>query len=150
MISKILSKLTAALFVLVLSFSVHAADQATPEDAKALSEKAAAFIKENGIDAAKAAFQTPGAPWHDRDLYVFVFNHQGITVIHGAKESLVGRNLTKLRDVDGKLFLKEIVSVADKGWVDYKWQNPVTNKVAAKTSYVINDGKYNIGVGAYK
>ena len=150
MITEILRKLTPALFVLFLSFSAHAADQATPDEAKAMCEKAAAFIADNGIDAAKTAFHTPGAPWHDRDLYFFVFAPSGITIIHGAKESLVGRDLTKLRDVDGKLFLKEIVSVADKGWVDYKWQNPVTNKVAAKTSYVINDGKYIIGVGAYK
>jgi cytochrome c len=52
--------------------------------------------------------------------------------------------------VDGKLFLQEIISVADKGWVDYKWQNPVSNKVEEKASYVINTGEYIVGVGAYK
>lgn len=145
------SKFLLAFFCITfLSLSAQAADRGTPDEAKAMCEKAAAFINENGLEAAKTAFQTAGAPWHDRDLYVFVFDQKGITLAHGAKESLVGRDLTKLRDVDGKLFLKEIVSVQDKGWVDYKWQNPVTNKVEPKTSYVINTGDYIVGVGAYK
>ncbi|NVK19736.1 MAG: cache domain-containing protein [Methylocystaceae bacterium] len=150
MLQKASKFLFALLCITFLSVNAQATDRATPDEAKQLCEKAAAFLKENGIEASKAAFHAPGAPWHDRDLYVFVFNPEGITLIHGAKDALVGRDLTKLRDVDGKLFLKEIVSVQDKGWVDYKWQNPVTNKVEAKTSYVINTGDYVVGVGAYK
>lgn len=150
MFYKISRTLLVAFSLVILSFTAQANDRGTTEEAKAMCEKAAAFLVENGIEKAKEAFQAPGAPWHDRDLYVFVFEPKGITVIHGAKASLVGRDLTKLRDVDGKLFLQEIISVADKGWVDYKWQNPVSNKVEEKASYVINTGEYIVGVGAYK
>ena len=150
MLKKTSKILLTFLCITFLSLSAQASERGTPDEAKAMCEKAAALVKEQGLDAAKAAFHTPGAPWHDRDLYVFVFDQKGITLAHGAKEALVGRDLTNLRDVDGKLFLKEIVSVQDKGWVDYKWQNPVTNKVEPKTSYVINTGEYIVGVGAYK
>jgi signal transduction histidine kinase len=150
MANKISQTLVVLFGVFVFSISANASERGTVEEAKAMCEKAAAYLVEHGIDKAKEAFHTPGAPWHDRDLYVFVFNPEGITVAHGAKAALVGRDLTKLRDVDGKLFLQEIVSVADKGWVDYKWQNPVSNKVEPKASYVINTGEYIVGVGAYK
>ncbi len=150
MLNKISKILFVALGVIAFSYSAQAEERGTPDEAKAMCEKAAAFLNENGIEKSIEAFHTPGAPWHDRDLYVFVFDQKGMTIAHGAKAALVGRDLTKLRDVDGKLFLKEIISVADKGWVDYKWQNPVTNKVEPKTSYVINTGEYVLGVGAYK
>jgi cytochrome c len=86
MITKTLHKFYLVLFIFMLSISVHASDVALPDDAKAMCEKAATFIKENGIEAAKTAFQTPGAPWHDRDLYVFIFDKTGVMIAHGAKE----------------------------------------------------------------
>lgn len=150
MFNRIFRSLIIIVGLTVITSGVRAEDRASLDEAQAMCEKAAAYLKENGIDAARDAFHAPGAPWHDRDLYVFVFEPGGVTVAHGAKEALVGRDLTKLRDVDGKLFLQEIISVADRGWVEYKWQNPVSKKVEAKASYVINTGDYIVGVGAYK
>jgi hypothetical protein len=36
------------------------------------------------------------------------------------------------------------------GWVDYKWPNPITNKIEDKSSYVEKMGDYFVGVGIYK
>jgi signal transduction histidine kinase len=37
------------------------------------------------------------------------------------------------------------------GWVDYKWPNPITNKIEDKTSYVERMGtNYFVGVGVYR
>jgi len=127
-----------------------AADFASQDEAKAMAEKAAAHIQSAGLDIAVKDFMTDGGEWHDRDLYVFVFDKAGITISHGAKAALVGRDLTGLRDVDGKQFIQEFLKVSDAQWVDYKWQNPTTNAVEPKSSYIIRVGEHLVGVGAYK
>lgn len=36
------------------------------------------------------------------------------------------------------------------GWIDYKWPNPLTNKIEDKSSYVEKMGDYFVDVGVYK
>ncbi|MBO6562586.1 MAG: cache domain-containing protein [Nisaea sp.] len=140
----------AVAMLFTVATAASAADYATQDEAKAMAEKAAAHVKSAGMETAIKDFMTPGGQWHDRDLYVFVFDAKGTTIAHGAKASLVGRDLTGLRDVDGKQFIKEFLTVSDAGWVDYKWQNPTTNAVEPKSSYIIKVGTDLVGVGAYK
>lgn len=140
----------AATMLFTASMSATAADFASETEAKAMAEKAAAHVKSAGVATAIKDFMTPGGDWHDRDLYVFVFDLKGVTIAHGAKASLVGRDLTGLRDVDGKQFIKEFLKVEDASWIDYKWQNPTTKAVEPKTSYVIRVADNIVGVGAYK
>ena len=137
-------------FVFAATGVAQANERGTPAEAKAMAEQAAKAIESKGIDAAVATFQAPGGAFHDRDLYVFVFNKDGVTKAHGAKASLVGRNMMGLRDVDGKQIVKEFLKVSGTGWVDYKWQHPKTKKIENKTSYIIKVGDYWVGVGAYK
>ena len=35
------------------------------------------------------------------------------------------------------------------GWVDYKWPNPLSNKIEDKSSYIERMGDYFVGVGVY-
>ncbi len=140
----------AAALVFASATSSFASEYGTPNEAKAMAEKAASHIQSAGLETANKDFMTPGGDWHDRDLYVFVFDSKGFALAHGAKAALVGRDLSGLRDVDGKFLTKEIIAVSDKGWVDYKWQNPKSNAVEPKTSYVIRIGDNVVGVGAYK
>ncbi|WP_193170908.1 cache domain-containing protein [Nisaea nitritireducens] len=142
--------LIAAAMLFTATMGATAADFASEAEAKAMAEKAAAHMKSAGVATAIKDFMVPGGDWHDRDLYVFVFDLKGITIAHGAKAALVGRDLTGLRDVDGKQFIKEFLKVEDANWIDYKWQNPKTNAVEPKTSYVIRVADNVIGVGAYK
>ncbi len=142
--------LFVACFVFAAAGVAQAGERATPDEAKAMAEKAAKLIETKGIDEAAKIFHAPGGDFHDRDLYVFVFNGEGVTMAHGAKKALVGRNMMGLRDVDGKPMVKEMVSISGTGWVDYKWQHPKTQKVEAKTSYIIKVGEFAVGVGAYK
>ena len=72
---------------------------------------------------------------------------------HGANQKLVGKNVAELKDADGKLFMKEMAEMAKKGggWVDYKWSNPATKKVQAKSSYILPlDSGLFVGCGIYK
>ena len=54
-----------------------------------------------------------------------------------------------LKDVDGKAFNRDILAIEDAGWINYKWQNPLTKAVEAKTAYKVRVGDYIIGIGAY-
>lgn len=142
--------LFAAAMLFTAATISNAAEFASQDEAKAMAEKAAAHVKSAGLETAIKDFMTEGGSWHDRDLYVFVFDAKGVTIAHGAKASLVGRDLTGLRDVDGKQFIQDFLKVTDTGWVDYKWQNPTTKAVEPKTSYIIRVADHVVGVGAYK
>src|ERR1700744_5648341 len=106
-----------------------AAGQATPDDAKAMAIKAADYLKSVGPDKAFPEFDAKNGPWHDRDLYVTVEDSKGVMVAHGTNPGLIGKSVIDLKDVDGKPFNREVQAVKDVGWVDFKWQNPLTKAV---------------------
>lgn len=95
-------------------------------------------------------FDAKEGAFHDRDLYVMVYDSSGKNVAHGANAALIGKNLIDLKDVDGKFLVREITAVKDQGWVDYKWPDPLTKKYGQKTTYVLHVGDYLVGVGAYR
>jgi len=73
-----------------------------------------------------------------------------ITVSHdGPYAGLIGKSVLDLKDVDGKPFNRETQAIKDVGWVEFKWQNPITKAVEPKRQYIIRVGDYLIGVGAY-
>jgi len=126
-----------------------AADRATPDEAKAMAIKAAAYLTSAGPETALPAFSDRNGPWHDRDLYVFVDDSKGVMVANGTNPGLIGRTVVDLKDVDGKAFHHEILAITDAGWVDFKWRNPVTNAMEPKQTYEVRVGDYIVGVGAY-
>ncbi len=134
---------------LVTIAAAWAGDKATPDEAKAMALKAAEFLKSAGPDKAFAAFDAKDGPWHDRDLYVTVEDSKGVMVAHGTNPGLIGKSMLELKDVEGKPFNHEIQAITDTGWVNYKWQNPMTKAVEAKTAFEVRVGEYIIGVGAY-
>jgi signal transduction histidine kinase len=141
--------ITLLLSLLFFTSAALAAEYASVADAKAMAIKAAEFLKANGPEKSFAAFQAKEGPFHDRDLYVFVEDSDGIMVSHGTNPGLIGKSMMPLRDVDGKAFNVEMQAVKDTGWVEYKWQNPQTKAVEPKKAYIIRVGNYIVGVGAY-
>jgi cytochrome c len=125
------------------------AGQATPDEAKAMAIKAAEYLKSAGPEKALPEFSAKDGPWHDRDLYVTVQDSKGVMVAHGTNPGLIGKSMLDLKDVDGKPFNRDIQAVKDAGWIDFKWQNPVTKAVEPKTMYEVRVGEYVVGVGAY-
>ena len=141
----------ALCFVLGLMFAPGAA--ASQKEAKALVEKAAAFVKANGKDAALKEFSKAKGQFDKGELYVFAYDMNATIVAHPKNAKLIGKNLMDVPDTDGKLFRKEIVETAKTkgaGWVDYKYLNPETKKVEAKTTYVLKVGDIVLCCGAYK
>lgn len=149
--------LKALLFILCAGWfvgSASAAERGTADEAIAMVKKAVAYMKENGREKAFSEFaNTADAQFHDRDLYIFVYDMNGYNVAHGNNPKMVGKNLLEMKDNDGKYIIKGFIDVAKakgKGWVDYKWPNPVTKAVEQKSSYIEKVGDLIVGCGIYK
>lgn len=141
------------LFVVCFSLPALAEERASPEEAQALVKKAVALYKSAGKDKALAAFVDPNGGFMPKDLYIFVQDMKGGMVQHAKNAGLNGKDLSGLKDPDGKAFVAEMVKVAaDKGagWVDYKWTNAQTKKIEQKSSYVERVDDLFIGAGIYK
>jgi cytochrome c len=139
---------------LVFCGGAMANERGTSDEAVAMVKKAVAHMKEAGKDKAYADFgDASNKTFHDRDLYIFVYDLNGNNLSHGNNPKMVGKNLIDMRDADGKFIIKGFVDTANtkgKGWVDYKWPNPVTKAVENKSSYVEKVDNVIVGAGIYK
>jgi cytochrome c len=119
----------AALCALAIQGQALAADTGTPAQAMAMVKKAGEYLKANGKEKAFAEFSNPNGSFKDRDLYIMVYDMNGVNLAHGANPKLIGKSLIELKDADGTMIVKSFVETANskgKGWVDYKWPNPVS------------------------
>jgi signal transduction histidine kinase len=115
-----------------------AAEFASKDEAIAMVRKGVAYIKGNGKDKGYAEISNKKGSFVDRDLYLVVYGMDGTVFAHGANEKQIGRNLIDLKDIDGKLFVKERVELAQKQptfWQEYKFTDPVTHKIEPKEMY---------------
>ena len=149
-----LKLLWALLAATALMGPVAAAERGTPAEAMALTKKAVALYKAQGAEKAFAEFNRPDGAFRDRDLYIFVYDKSGTVLAIGSNPKMIGKNLIDMKDVDGvpiiKTFVETAFGPAGKGWVDYKWPNPVTKVVEPKSSYIERVGDVLIGSGVYK
>lgn len=144
-----------ALVTLVVFGAVHMVQAATLDDAKALTEKAVAFVKANGKDKAIAEFNNPKGQFVKGDMYVIAQGFDGVMLANGGNPKLVGQNHLEMKDPNGKYFVKEMVATAKSkgsGWVEYSWTNPLTKKVQPKKTWVqrIDGAEYYVGCGLFQ
>lgn len=134
---------------LILSRPLAAEVRATPLEARAMAEQAAGLIAEKGPAAAFAEFMRPDSEFRDRELFVVVMEANGTVVAHGARPAYVGQNFAGLRDVNGDAFVTRMLAAPKDTFVAYYWQNPLTEFVERKVSYVVHCDRFVIFVGAY-
>jgi cytochrome c len=150
---RVFTAITAAVFM-TFALSASASEYGTKDEAVAMVKRVEDMFSKDGPDATfKAVSDKSVSEFHDRDLYPFVYDMSGNCVAHGARPALIGKNLLDLKDQDGKYLIREMVDIANgsgKGWVDYKWPNPLSNKIEDKASYVEKMGNYFVGVGVYR
>jgi signal transduction histidine kinase len=130
-----------------------AAEKATAAEAEAMMQKALDFYKANGKEKTLAEISNPAGQFVKGDLYVFVWDMNGVVIAHGTNSKLIGKDMSQMKDVDGKRFVFDGVQLAKaqgKGWVDYKWSNPTTQKVEAKSTYVVKVEDMVFCCGIYK
>ena len=126
----------------------------TKEEAVTMVHRVQDMFNKDGADATfKAVDDKNNKEFHDRDLYPFILDFKGIWVAHGARPVLIGKNAFDVKDQDGKYPVREMIDIIKDGrtgWVDYKWPNPLTNKIEDKSAYVAKLGEgYWVGVGVY-
>lgn len=132
-------------FAMSVSVSAHA-DVGTKEDAVTLVEQAVAYVKKNGTAKAFETF-AKSDEFKPKGLAVTVTGLDGINVVH-PNAKIVGKSVLDMKDVDGKLFIREYINIAQtkgKGWVDYKWPNPTTGAIGKRIAYVERVDEYVIG-----
>jgi TRAP-type uncharacterized transport system substrate-binding protein len=142
-----------AIFALAAS-TVGAADFGTRDEAVAMVKRVQEKFKKDGPDATFAAITGKIHEFHDRDLYPYVLNFDCVVQAHGTRKELVGKSLYEFRDQDGKFVARDTVELAKTlghGWTDFRWTNPQTGQVEAKSTYVERLGDhYAVGVGIYR
>lgn len=129
-----------------------AAAEAGAADAVALAEKGAQFMKAHGKDEMIRRINARDPAFNHGALYLAMRDLGGITLAHPTT-ALIGKDLLDVPDADGKLFRREMVAIANgkgKGWVDYKFRNPASGKVEAKTTYVLRAGDVALEAGIYR
>ncbi len=147
-----MKKSLAAALVLTLPLCSLAEERATTKQAEALVHKAVEYLKKEGPEKAYATFSDPKGVFTFRDLYVVAYDLTGKCLAHGQKKDRIGKNLIADKDPDGKEFVKERVEIAKrdgKGWQEYKFMNPATQKVETKVAYFEKGGDVIIACGAY-
>ncbi len=151
---KLIASIALGLAVLTWSAPAASGERATADEAVRFVKNAVAYLKKNGSKKAFADFSdTKNAQFHDRDLYLFVYDFNGVNVCHGNNPKMVGKNLRELKDADGKPIIRSFIDLASakqSGWVEYMWPNPVTKAIEHKSSYIERVDGLIIGAGIYK
>ena len=150
---KALKSLLFFLSALVFCGSAFASQYGTPEEAKEMVKKAVTYLKKTDKDTLLKEVSNSKGKFIDRDLYISVYDTNGVVLAHGVNPKIIGKDVSTLNDVDGKFFIKEILSKAKadgKGTTDYKWPHPETKAYQAKSAYYeLVDGMI-ISCGYYK
>jgi cytochrome c len=127
--------------------------RASAEEAKAMLDKAVAFLKKSGNKIAYKAFNDPQGGYVINDEYVFAIDlDNGKYRASGASPSLTGVDVRAVSDAAGKPLFKDMIALAklkNSGTVDYVWRNPATNAVEPKHSLIQRVGNVLLGVGYY-
>jgi signal transduction histidine kinase len=132
-----------------------AAQEISPAETETLVREAIAFAKTNGREAAFKEVTKIGGKFsrHEGELYVFIYDMDGKVLAHGQGASKVGVMQMNAKDPDGVEYIKERIKLAKtkgKGWHDYKYINPKTQKKEPKTSYIEVWDNLIFGAGIYK
>jgi signal transduction histidine kinase len=150
------SILLVVLVTLLATPPAYAASEfGTREEAVAMVHRVEEMLDKDGVDATfEAVDDKTVQAFHDRDLYPFVYDLEGVCVAHGVRPALIGKKLIDIKDQDGNFLIREMLKIVNgsgSGWVDYKWPHPITNKIEDKSAYVEKLGTgYFVGVGVYK
>lgn len=90
--------------------------------------------------------------FEDGKNYLFVFDNQSVTISH-AKASLIGKDLSGLKDTNGVQIIPELVKLADAGGgsLQYLWPRAGSDIPIEKWGYAVGFGpwKWMIGTGVY-
>ncbi|GGW62293.1 methyl-accepting chemotaxis protein [Alishewanella tabrizica] len=81
--------------------------------------------------------------------YFFVYDKQGVNVVHAANPALQGRNLMDLKDPNGVEVIRGLwdAATSGKGYLYYHWNNAETGTTDPKLGYAEELTKWNLMLG---
>jgi hypothetical protein len=127
-------------------------ERGTPDEAKAMLQRAVEHYNSVGRKQALADFTGKKPPFVDRDLYVVCIGPDRIIIANGGFPSYVGVSSDILVDADSKPVGKaiwEAASSKNEGSIQYRMVNPVSGKFEPKITFWQKLGDDVCGVGAY-
>lgn len=145
--------LIGAILPFLAAGPAFAGDKGTKPEAVAMVKKAITTITANGAAKAYADFTAKDPAFHDRDLYVTVYDSTGKCLAHGNNAKLVGKDLIDAQDADGVYYIKDRMNLLKSKtsfWQDYKFSNPLTKKLEPKSTYCEKLNDTAVCVGIYK
>lgn len=109
------------------------------DEAQALLDKAAALIRDVGLQAAVPVLHDPNAGFVDRDLFVFGMNREGVQAFHSCLPLDAGKPLPMLTSKDGFLLSEALWRAADshQELVEYESCNADTLEMISKTACIL-------------
>jgi two-component system NarL family sensor kinase len=87
------------------------------------------------------------------DGYFFVYDRNGVNLVHPVQPELVGQNLIDLRDYNGEFIIRPLMQIAHEGggYHRYLWKKPSRDEIEDKLGYVISIPEWGwmFGTGLY-
>ena len=85
--------------------------------------------------------------------YFYIYDYNGVNLMHAAIPELVGKNLIDAKSKQGIYFIKDLITAAKKGGgaVKFDFEKPNDKKLYEKIGYSIgfDEWQWMIGTGAY-
>lgn len=122
---------------------------ATKKAARALALRGAAYLRAHGPEKAFAAFQDPQGGFMKGDLYIWVMDGDGVMVANGRYPQYVGSNMGSASPNGLAARVLRTANARGRGWVDYVWYSPCTDRPEPKVAFFVKVGRYIVGAGAY-
>lgn len=144
---------TAFVLLSMLCFAglAIAQEKATKEECMAKCKEASKLVKKIGLEAAAEKISDKNGAFVWKDTYVFCIDLDTAKTIAHINPKLLDKPLIGLKDVNGKMFFLEFITVAKEkgdGWVDYMWPKPGEKTPSLKSTYVYRVPGENVLVAA--
>jgi signal transduction histidine kinase len=105
------------------------------------------------LERALKDIQDPAGEFIQGDIYVVVWDPNGVVLAIPVNQFMLGKDQSDLTDADGKKVTRDLLEVArvhGSGWYDYRYLNPKTKKIEPKSLYVEREGDLVFGCGIYR
>ena len=143
-----------SLILFVICNAGIAGEKASKKECIEKCKIAAKLIQDIGIDKAFIKLMDIKGEFVWKDTYIFTIDFNGIMIAHPIKPKMNGRDISGLKDINGKMFIADLVDIAKnkgEGWVDYMWSklNESTPSLKQTFVYRVNGTKIFVAAGIY-
>jgi hypothetical protein len=147
------SKLVVIALTIYVSthYTANAGDFGTPDDARAMLNRAVIVINDNEQNALQEFIKGEDT-FKDRDLYVFCASEDHKVSAH-PNVSLIGKSTKDIKDANGKAFIEDMITIAEPGKVsevNYAYPRFGNTKPLPKVTFVTKVKDQVCGVGYYR